>query len=280
MPQSPPIRKNAGDYHYHAYNFDNAAAWTQSAPQPERNDWRFYSMVRDLWGLSVFGKTRGVPNIASTRVGGETQEGRKTIVLSFGNKGNLTGQPTVVITGGIHAREWAATEMAYLLAEYLVVNYTPEKKNETKYQRAIRELIDARNIHIIPMLNPDGNYYTVFGGGADSGPARLWRKNCRPLPATAEEWVAALTTEEGSGPPFKKVANQPFKDVELPSSTGGRASYKVPKYAPTKNIPPNDNAEYERYTLRTGEKGVDLNRNFATTAWGMKVPSELPLQKI
>ena len=126
MPPAPPVRAVATDYHFHAYDYPNSAAqgpWGLSVAQPTRNNWQFYSMVQDLIGLRDWGAFIGVPNITLTDVGAPTVRGRRTKMLSFGNAGNVANRPTVVITGGIHAREWAAIEFAYLMAEYLIRNY-------------------------------------------------------------------------------------------------------------------------------------------------------------
>jgi hypothetical protein len=261
-PPPPPPRTKPGDYHYHVYDWEGATApWELSPAQPDPPNYRFYSMVRDLDGLREYGAWKGIPNIALTAIGAPTSGGRKTMALSFGNKDRLKGQPTVLITGGIHAREWAATEMAYLLAEYLLVNYSAQPP-VTKYQRAIRDLIDTRAIHIIPMVNPDGNWHTVFGADAVDQPARQWRKNRRPLPAVPVDWIDELTGI--SGP------NEPFLDVRGPDADESDARYKVPDYDPDRGIPPNlpPPEQYRDRKLESGQTGVDLNRNFSTAAWG------------
>ena len=155
--------------------------------------------------------------------------------------------------------EWAAAEMTYLLAEYLIRNY-PSRNPADKYEEAIKQLVDTRNIYIIPMLNPDGNNYTVFGDDPTQGPVRLWRKNRRPLPGTSDEWVKLLARDG--------VDNWPFKDVR--DLSGKIVKYKVPDYDPAHNIPPASAKNYRDEGILSQEKyiGVDLNRNFETRAWG------------
>lgn len=253
----PPNRLAADDYHFHVYDYAGAAAngpFGLSRNQPQRNNYRFYSMVQDLNGLLAEGGTNQVPNIGLAQSAAATSGGRRTMILSFGNLGNVAGRPTVLITGGIHAREWAATEMAYLLAEYLIVNYNPHPA--TANQRTLKGLIDSRNIHIIPMLNPDGNHHTVFGGGAADGAARLWRKSRRALPVNPGGWVAELTTLGNPNPPFTDV-----------DEVGGQAQYRVPNYDPEHHIPPGPPFRQLR-SLAADKIGVDLNRNMATQAFG------------
>jgi hypothetical protein len=175
-----------------------------------------------------------------------------------------------VITGGIHAREWIATELTYLIAEYLIVNYpapgTPLPLTQSQTQ--LKHLVDSRDIRIIPMVNPDGNRRTVFGTGAND---RMWRKNRRRLPALGQIWINKLRPG-GAGalptPPFQNVRywTQP---VSL------WAQYDVPDYDPANGVPagavpavapgvPN----YRNHKLTNLDIGVDLNRNMPTTGWG------------
>jgi Zinc carboxypeptidase len=258
-PAAPPLRPGPGpapgNYHFHTYDYPNSAAqgpWGLSPAQPQRNGWRFYSMVRDLTGLRDWGTHIGVPNITLTDVGAPTAGGRRTKMLSFGNAGNAANRPTVVITGGIHAREWAATEFTYLLAEYLIRNY-PVGAPANVRQTQIQHLVRNRNIRIIPMVNPDGNRRTVFGPAAND---RNWRKNRRRLPAWGLTWRAALAPGG--------VATQPFANVQLAGPL--HAQYDVPDYAPP-GIPPGAPNRRTRQ-LTNLDIGVDLNRNMATTGWG------------
>lgn len=125
MPPAPPVRTIPAHYHFHTYDYAGAVTFQTSPAQPwARNNWQFYGLVQDLNGSAAFG-AGVVPNLAAipTVVGGPTTQGRHTLMLSFGNLGNVPGRPTVVITGGVHAREWIAAEVAYLIAEYLIANY-------------------------------------------------------------------------------------------------------------------------------------------------------------
>jgi hypothetical protein len=159
-----------------------------------------------------------------------------------------------VLTGGIHAREWIAVEVAYLVAEYLIKHYTTNPQN--RYELLIRALVDNRRIFIIPMLNPDGHYYTMLTD-------RMWRKNRRQLPVTPEGWVNLLTKDGalGTDPP-------PFRNVQVPDDEpDAGAEYEVPIYQVPLGTPL---AASERYPcgLPTGLTGIDPNRNLRTQAWG------------
>jgi len=260
MPPAPPIRAAAANYHFHTYDYVGSAAaaagpWALSPAQPNANFWQFYSLVQDMAGLQQVGAANGVPNIALHFVGGGIGPNNLiTIALSFGS--NAPNAPTVVITGGIHAREWIAPEFVYLLAEYLIIHYTTAPQN--RYQRAIRDLVNSRRIYILPMLNPEGNEFTVFTAGG-----RLWRKNRRPLPGTAANWLALVAPGGNTNPPFANAQAPP---------PGNLADYRVPDYDFTNHIPPNAPPNYRQTTLANGQTGVDLNRNCGTLAWGYDNP--------
>lgn len=258
---APPVRRANGDYHFHAYDYAGAVAFTPGPAQPNRNNMRFYSMEEDLNGLLQEGQNRQVPNIALA-VAGYSHFQRRIRVLSFGS--NNANAPTVTFTGGIHAREWIAHEMAYLIAEYLIINYTNQPQN--RYAADIKNLVDSRNIQIIPMQNPDGNEHTVFGVGTTDGVvARYWRKNRLPLPITGPQWVQALDPNGVVNPP-------PFQNVQLAPS--GDARCDVSDYDPVNYVPPNAPVGGAlRRTMPNGCTGVDLNRNFDTLAWGYDAAS-------
>lgn len=248
-----PVRTADADYHYHVYDYIGSQPFTLSNAQPQRNNMRFYSMVQDLAGLFQIGQANHVPNIALTNLGAAITDdaaNRNIMALSFGT---LAMNPDeIVITGGIHAREWVAPEMAYLLAEYLIKNY-PDPNLPIHaldpYERAIRLTVDNRRIHVIPMLNPAGNAYTVFTAGQD---ARLWRRNRRPMPATAAGWLNALTD------PATGLTRAPFQNAQ---TVLGITSYSVPRYLAAATLNPTD-------LPNNATTGVDLNRNYQTVAYG------------
>lgn len=266
MPQ-PPNRTKPADYHFHVYDYTSAQPWVLSKGEPQRNNSQFYSMVQDLQGLLAYGRAQGVPNIALNDVGvgilgADDWMLRKIKALSFGGpKGDFSKTPSALITGGIHAREWIAPEMAYLLAEYLIRNYSnADPDTLTPYQRNIRQLVDNRRIHIIPLLNPNGNDYTVRSNETN---ARLWRKNRRSLPNTYKKWFNALTDGAVAHPPFQKVIY-----------SGVATTYQCPRYDGPNWVPPGPPVPATGWIRNTlgpasvGLVGVDINRNFDTDAWG------------
>jgi hypothetical protein len=256
-PPAPPQRPDQAPYHFHAYDYSSSAAWTLS---PAQNGKQFYSLAQDLKGLRAYGRDNQIPGITLTagpaiKYPPDDFEGR-VLTLSLGKP----GAPAAIITGGIHAREWIAPEMAYLLAEYLVRNYPTGTGKATKYQERIRELVDNRWIEITPMLNPCGVQYTIFKPGPA---ARLWRKNRRELPTRADAWMAELTANGAPNPPFRNVKK--FTPGQ-PGSVAEVCQYEVPHYDAKQWSSPGV-TQFAPHDLHHAF-GVDLNRNFVTTAWG------------
>ncbi len=257
-----PDRQTAADYHYYAYRYDGDIAdpfWELSPAQISRSNYQFYSMRRNLAGLFVEGTANQVPNIQlhnqiapASEAHDDPTNNYYVQAISFGGTlGNPT-EPVVLITGGIHAREWIAPAMAYLLAEYLIMHYTTAPTNH--YQTAIRNLVDNRRIYIAPMLNPMGNWYTVFSPDDN---ARKWRKNRRRFRITVEPWEKILLD-------LARNPNDPFHNVNFDTAKGN-ITYEVPRYGTN---PPT----YDPLTITPGTNiiGVDCNRNFNTLAWGFE----------
>jgi murein tripeptide amidase MpaA len=73
-------------------------------------------------------------------------------------------EPDILFMGGIHAREWISVEVPFYLAKYLLDLYGTDQK--------VKELVDSREIWIVPLVNPDGLEYSRTYD-------RNWRKNRR-----------------------------------------------------------------------------------------------------
>ena len=74
------------------------------------------------------------------------------------------GEPDILFMGGIHAREWISVEVPFYLAKYLLDLYGTDQK--------VKQLVDSREIWIVPLVNPDGLEYSRTYD-------RNWRKNRR-----------------------------------------------------------------------------------------------------
>ncbi|MFN8575428.1 MAG: M14 family zinc carboxypeptidase [Candidatus Sericytochromatia bacterium] len=68
---------------------------------------------------------------------------------------NKSAKPASMFIGGMHARELAPPEIMFKLAETLITNYGKDA--------AITELVDTRDINIIPMVNVDGRIQVEKG---------------------------------------------------------------------------------------------------------------------
>ena len=105
------------------------------------------------------------PKIAQVTELGKSIENRKILAIKISDNASIEeNEPKILFVGGHHAREWISVDVPFLLAKYLLDNYS---KNTN-----IRDMIDTKEIWIIPLLNPDGHQYTITNN-------RLWRKNRR-----------------------------------------------------------------------------------------------------
>ena len=89
-------------------------------------------------------------------------------ILAIKISDNVTNEeddePDILFMGGIHAREWISVEVPLYLAKYLLDLYGTDQK--------VKQLVDSREIWIVPLVNPDGLEYSRTYD-------RNWRKNCR-----------------------------------------------------------------------------------------------------
>lgn len=104
--------------------------------------------------LTSIGKTHEGRNIWSLRI---TRDASK-------NKGN---RPAAIFMGGHHAREHLSIEVPLLLAQHLLKQAQTSGSKEDG-------LLSSREIHIIPVVNPDGAEYDIVDSNY-----KLWRKNRR-----------------------------------------------------------------------------------------------------
>jgi carboxypeptidase T len=100
---------------------------------------------------------------------GKSTEGRyiRGIRLNPAAKDGLSpsGLPGMVLMGAHHAREHLSVELPILMAKYLVEHYNSG-------DATIKNLLDHRDIFIIPMINVDGAEFDIA-----SGTYQMWRKN-------------------------------------------------------------------------------------------------------
>ncbi|MGH7653231.1 MAG: M14 family zinc carboxypeptidase [Gemmatimonadaceae bacterium] len=96
---------------------------------------------------------------------GKSYEGRPMIAVKIGAKDDSPQRPNVLFIATYHPREWAATDLALRLIKFLAA---PPGANPR-----VDSLVQARDIWILPVANPDGYEYTFTTD-------RLWRKTRSP----------------------------------------------------------------------------------------------------
>lgn len=106
------------------------------------------------------------PSLVKMSSIGKSVEGRDIWVLRIsGQMSQASTLPGVIFMGGHHAREHLSVEMPLRLAQYLIEQY---RNGDAR----IAALLDNRDVHIIPAVNPDGLEFDI-----STGKYKLWRKN-------------------------------------------------------------------------------------------------------
>jgi hypothetical protein len=105
------------------------------------------------------------PTIARKQVIGQSFQGRDIIAVKVSdNVATDEAEPEVLFTHSQHAREILTVEMATYLMDLLTDNYGTDTH--------ITQLVNSREIWILPNVNPDGTEYDKTSTGF-----RSWRKN-------------------------------------------------------------------------------------------------------
>ncbi|NGN65199.1 zinc carboxypeptidase [Streptomyces sp. A7024] len=108
------------------------------------------------------------PNLMRKQVIGKSYQGRDIIAIKISdNVATDENEPEVLFTHHQHAREHLTVEMALYLLRELGAGYANDSR--------IKNVVNNREIWIIPDLNPDGGEYDIA-----SGSYRSWRKNRQP----------------------------------------------------------------------------------------------------
>ncbi|MFF3515955.1 M14 family metallopeptidase [Streptomyces sp. NPDC002573] len=108
------------------------------------------------------------PAIMSKRVIGKSYQGRDIVAIKVSdNVATDENEPEVLFTFHQHAREHLTVEMALYLLRELGAGYGSDSR--------VTNLVNNREIWIVPDLNPDGGEYDIA-----TGSYRSWRKNRQP----------------------------------------------------------------------------------------------------
>lgn len=152
------------------------------------------------------------PSIAEMVSIGSSYEGRDVYALRVGARDEHDPaegpRKTILITGGLHGREWISTSTATYLLWSVITSYDNEPM--------ITKLLKHFDIVFIPVLNPDGYEYTWQTD-------RLWRKSrqqtklrfCRGFDLDHAFGYAWDAVEHQSDPCSESYGgDQPFQAVE------------------------------------------------------------------
>lgn len=108
------------------------------------------------------------PSIMSKRVIGKSYQGRDIVAIKVSdNVATDENEPEVLLTFHQHAREHLTVEMALYLLRELGAGYGSDSR--------VTNMVNGREIWIVPDLNPDGGEYDIA-----TGSYRSWRKNRQP----------------------------------------------------------------------------------------------------
>ncbi|MCY4643521.1 MAG: M14 family metallopeptidase [Bacteriovoracales bacterium] len=111
--------------------------------------------------------SREYPQIVEVFTLGKTVEGYDIPLIRITHKKNRASDffvPGILFVGSHHAREHLSTEIPLMLARHLAENY--------EFDESIRELVNSRDIYIVPVLNVDGKLHDIKGRRY-----KWWRKN-------------------------------------------------------------------------------------------------------
>jgi carboxypeptidase T len=108
------------------------------------------------------------PSLVRQQVIGTSYQGRNIVALKISdNVATDENEPEVLFTHHQHAREHLTVEMALYLINELTDKYGTDSR--------VTNLVDSREIWIVPDLNPDGGEYDISTGSYAG-----WRKNRQP----------------------------------------------------------------------------------------------------
>jgi carboxypeptidase T len=108
------------------------------------------------------------PSLISKQVIGRSYQNREIVALKISdNVATDEDEPEVIFTHHQHAREHLTVEMAL----YLVAELTDKYGTDSR----ITNLVNTREIWIVPDMNPDGGEYDISTGSYAG-----WRKNRQP----------------------------------------------------------------------------------------------------
>jgi len=95
------------------------------------------------------------PDLVNVFSIGESVQGKDICCIRITNEKNKQDKFSCLIDGCMHGIEWEAGEACLYLADYLLINFG---KNKT-----IDNILNASEVYIVPLFNPDGRQNDEFG---------------------------------------------------------------------------------------------------------------------
>ena len=145
---------------------ESLAKWAKDFP-PQDKAYHNYGRMKAALDAVV----KANPKLVSLFSIGKGWQGRDIWALRLNTTESGTKpskKPGALFVGDHHAREHLSVEMPIKIAEHLAAH---------KDDAAVKKLLDARDIYVVPMLNPDGAEYDI-----STGQYKWHRKNMRVNP--------------------------------------------------------------------------------------------------
>ena len=173
------------------------------------------------------------PSIARISSIGTSYEGRDMPVIKISdNVATDENEPEILFNAHQHAREHLTVEMALYLLNLFTSNYGSDVR--------ITNIVNTREIWIVPDMNPDGGEYDIA-----TGSYRSWRKNRQPNSGSSNvgtdlnrnwgyQWgccggsSSSTSSETYRGPSaFSSTETQRLRDFVLSRRVGGVQQIKT-----------------------------------------------------
>ena len=138
-------------------------AGIQNFPPADANYHNYTEMVNEINQIQA-----AHSNIMQVSSFGSSYEGRSLVLVKISdNVGTDENEPEILFNAHQHAREHLTVEMALYLIHQFADLYGSDSR--------ITNLVNSREIWIMPDVNPDGGEYDIA-----TGSYRSWRKNRQP----------------------------------------------------------------------------------------------------
>lgn len=151
------------------------------------------------------------PDLTEVGFYGKTKRGVDICYIRICNKIEIKDRPRVLITGCIHGDEPWSTGCVMAYAGNLLDSYGKNKE--------ITDLIESRDIYIIPVISPDSYCHSRHVDGVDPnrdfpGPSRPTHKSTPSIQAVQDFFLKIKPNSVISGHTFGRIFLTPFGDTK------------------------------------------------------------------